>query len=293
MNHDDFIVPPGKKIRLKDYDPDFTAQYKNKEEAADKLERDIERLAKYQDVLYAQNTWALLVVLQAMDTAGKDSTIRHVMSGVNPQGTQVHSFKAPSAEELDHDFLWRSAKALPERGNIGIFNRSYYEEVLVVRIHPELLDLEKLPPEVKGKNIWKHRFQDINHFEEYLARNGIAILKFFLNISKEEQKRRLLARIDRPEKNWKFSVTDPVERAYWDDYMRCYEDALNHTSTEHAPWYIIPADHKWFTHVVVADVIVEKLKSLKLKYPVLNKKQRQHLLEAKALLENELSKEKR
>ena len=293
MNHDDFIVPPGKKIRLKDYDPNFTAQYKNKEDAADKLQKDVERLAKYQEVLYAQNTWALLVVLQAMDTAGKDGTIRHVMSGVNPQGTQVHSFKAPSEEELDHDFLWRSAKALPERGNIGIFNRSYYEEVLVVRVHPELLELQKLPPEVRGKNIWKHRFQDINHFEEYLVRNGIVVLKFFLNISREEQKRRLLARIDTPDKNWKFSVRDPMERRYWDDYMECYEDAFNHTSTGHAPWYIIPADNKWFTRTVVADVIAEKLKSLKLKYPVLSRKQRQHLLEAKALLENELSKKKR
>jgi PPK2 family polyphosphate:nucleotide phosphotransferase len=292
MKHDDFIVPPGKKIRLKDFDPDFTGDYKSKDAASEKLQKDIERLAKYQDVLYAQNTWALLIVLQAMDTAGKDSTIRHVMSGVNPQGTQVHSFKAPSAEELDHDFLWRSAKALPERGNIGIFNRSYYEEVLVVRVHPEMLERQKLPDELVGKNIWKHRFDDINNFEEYLARNGIAILKFFLHLSKDEQKRRLLARINTPEKNWKFSVTDPVERAYWNDYMECYEDALSNTSTEHAPWYVIPADHKWFTHVVVADVIVEKLKALKLKYPQLSKKDRQHLVEAKALLENELAKKK-
>src|SRR5258706_4171304 len=289
MNHDDFIVRPGKKIRLKDFDPDFTAQYKDKDEAAEKLQKDIERLAKYQDVLYAQNTWALLVVLQAMDTAGKDSTIRHVVSGVNPQGTQVHSFKAPSDEELDHDFLWRSAKVVPERGNIGIFNRSYYEEVLVVRVHPQLLDSQKLPRELTGKSIWKHRFEQINHFEEYLVQNGIAVLKFFLNISREEQKRRLLARIDTPDKNWKFSVRDPMERRYWDDYMECYEDAFNHTSTKHAPWYIIPADNKWFTRTAVADVIVEKLKSLKLKYPVVSKKERKHLLEAKALLEKESS----
>lgn len=293
MNHDDFIIPPGKKIRLKDYDPGFTSHFKDKEEASAKLKKDIERLAKYQEVLYAQNTWALLVVLQAMDTAGKDGTIRHVMSGVNPQGTQVHSFKAPSDEELDHDFLWRSAKALPERGNIGIFNRSYYEEVLVVRVHPELLDSQKLPRETMGKNIWKQRFEQINNFEQYLVANGIAVLKFFLNISKEEQKQRLLARIDTPDKNWKFSVRDPMERRYWDDYMECYEDAFNHTSSEDAPWYIIPADNKWFTRTAVADVIVEKLKSLKLKYPVVSKKERKHLLEAKALLENELSKKEK
>jgi PPK2 family polyphosphate:nucleotide phosphotransferase len=292
MNHDNFIVPPGKKIRLKDYDPQFTGDYENEEEASEKLKKDVNRLAKLQDVLYAQNTYALLVVLQAMDTAGKDGTIRHVMSGVNPQGTQVHSFKAPSDEELDHDFLWRSAKALPERGNIGIFNRSYYEEVLVVRVHPELLERQKLPPEMIGKKMWKHRFEAINEFEKYLVRNGIAVLKFFLNISKDEQRRRLLARINTPEKQWKFSYRDPKERLYWDQYMDCYEDAFNHTSTEHAPWYIIPADHKWFTRTAVADVIVEKLKSLKLKYPVLGKAERKLLSEGKAILENELSENK-
>ena len=238
-------------------------------------------------MLYAQNTYALLVILQAMDTAGKDGTIRHVMSGVNPQGTQVHSFKAPSGEELDHDFLWRSMKALPERGGIGIFNRSYYEEVLVVRVHPENLDLQRLPPGAKGKGIWKHRFDEINNFEKYLVRNGIVVLKFFLNLSKEEQKRRLLARINTPEKNWKFSLADAKERAYWDDYMNAFEETVNHTSTEWAPWHIIPADNKWFTRTVVADVIIEKLKSLKLSYPVVSKEHRQHLLEAKELLENE------
>lgn len=289
MNHDHFIVPPGKKIRLKDYDPGFTSHYENKDEASTKLRKDIKRLAKYQNILYAQNTYALLVMLQAMDTAGKDGTIRHVMSGVNPQGTQVHSFKAPSAEELDHDFLWRSMKALPERGGIGIFNRSYYEEVLVVRVHPKILDLQRLPPGATGKDIWKHRFDEINSFEKYLVRNGIVVLKFFLNLSKGEQKRRLLARIDRPEKNWKFSLADAKERAYWDDYMNAFEDIFNHTSTEWAPWYIIPADNKWFTRTVVADVIVEKLKSLKLSYPVVSEEHRQHLLEAKELLENEPS----
>ncbi len=287
MNHDPFIVPPGKKIRLKDYDPAFTAHYKDKREAAAKLKKDVKRLAKYQDILYAQNTFALLVVLQAMDSAGKDGTIRHVMSGVNPQGTQVHSFKAPSANELSHDFLWRNMKAIPESGGIGIFNRSYYEEVLVVRVHPELLDLQHLPAAAKGKNIWKHRFEEINNFEKYLVRNGIVVLKFFLNLSKEEQKRRFLARIDTPEKNWKFSFSDVKERAYWDEYMSAFEDTFNHTSTEHAPWYIVPADHKWFTRTVVADVIVEKLKSLKLRYPVSSAEHRQHLLEAKKLLMNE------
>ena len=287
MNHDHFIATPGAKIRLADYDAGFTAHYKNKGEASEKLQKDIERLAELQSVLYAQNTYALLVILQAMDTAGKDGTIRHVMSGVNPQGTQVHSFKAPSAEELNHDFLWRSAKAIPERGGIGIFNRSHYEEVLVVRVHPELLDLQRLPPESIGPTIWTDRFDEINHFEKHLVRNGIVVLKFFLNLSKEEQKRRLLARINTPEKNWKFSPTDAKERAHWDDYMNAFEETFNHTSTEWAPWYIIPADNKWFTRTVVADVIVEKLKSLDLTFPVLGEDHRQQLLDAKELLANE------
>jgi len=285
MNHDHFLVKPGKKIRLKDYDPGFTAHYKNKVAASAKLQSDVEALTKYQDILYADNTQALLIIIQAMDTAGKDGTIRHVMSGVNPQGTQVHSFKAPTLEELDHDFLWRTTKALPERGGIGIFNRSYYEEVLIVRVHPELLELQKLPPVAMGKGIWKHRFDEINAYEKYLVRNGIVILKFFLNLSKEEQKQRLLARINTPNKNWKFSMNDVKERAYWDEYMKAYEDTINHTSTEHAPWHIIPADNKWFTRTVVADVIVEKLKSMKLNYPTINGKQRELLLEAKRFLE--------
>ena len=289
MNHDHFIAPPGKKIRLKDYDPGFSGAYKTEEEASAKLQNDVKRLAKYQEVLYAQGTRALLVILQAMDTAGKDGTIRHVMSGVNPQGTQVHSFKAPSAEELDHDFLWRSVQALPGRGWIGIFNRSYYEEVLVARVHPEILDLQKLPPEARKKGIWKQRFDEINNLEKYLVRNGIVVLKFFLNLSKGEQKRRLLARIDTPEKNWKFSPTDASERSYWDEYMAAFEDTFTHTSTAWAPWYIIPADNKWFTHVVVADVIIETLKALKLSYPAVSKGDRRHLLEAKELLENEPS----
>jgi PPK2 family polyphosphate:nucleotide phosphotransferase len=289
MNHDHFIVPPGTKIRLQDYDAGFTGGYKTEKEASTKLRKDIKRLAKYQDVLYAQNTYALLVILQAMDTAGKDGTIRHVMSGVNPQGTQVHSFKTPSAEELDHDFLWRSMKALPPRGGIGIFNRSYYEEVLIVRVHPEILNLQHLPAGAKGKDIWTHRFDEINDFEKYLVRNGIVILKFFLNLSKEEQRRRFLERIDTPDKNWKFSLADAKERGYWDDYMNAFENTLNHTSTKSAPWYIIPADNKWFTHTVVADVIIEKLKSLKLNYPVIGKEHRRQLLRAKRVLENEPS----
>ncbi|PYS82449.1 MAG: hypothetical protein DMF67_12875 [Acidobacteria bacterium] len=287
MNHDHFIVPPHKKIRLKDYDPADTGKFKDKSEAAEKLSNDIQRLAELQDTLYADNTYALLVIFQAMDAAGKDGTIRHVMSGVNPQGTQVYSFKGPSSEELDHDYLWRSFKALPERGRIGIFNRSYYEEVLIVRVHPQILDGQQLPPEAKKKGVWKHRFEEINNFERYLVRNGIHVLKFFLNVSKEEQKRRFLARINTPEKNWKFSVNDVREREHWDDYMDAFEDAFNHTSTTWAPWYIIPADHKWFTRAAVADVIISKLKSLDLRYPDVGEAHLKELQKAKELLENE------
>jgi PPK2 family polyphosphate:nucleotide phosphotransferase len=289
MNQDHFIVRPGKRIHLEDYDPAFTGHFESEDEAATKLSKDVGKLAKYQDMLYAQNMYGLLVILQGMDTAGKDGTIRHVMSGVNPQGTQVYSFKAPSAEELSHDFLWRSTKALPERGRVCIFNRSYYEEVLVVRVHPELLDAQRLPSEAGGKRIWKDRFDDINHFEKYLVRNGIVIVKFFLHLSKAEQRRRLLARIDTAEKNWKLSPSDVKERGYWDDYMHAYEDALNNTSTEWAPWYVVPADHKWFTRTVVADVIVDRLKSLKLSYPQISSDDRRHLLKARKLLEAESS----
>ena len=287
MNHKHFIVPPDKKIRLADYDPGFTAEFENKENALTQLREDVLRLAEYQDVLYAQDTYALLIIFQAMDAAGKDGAIKHVMSGVDPQGCQVFSFKAPSSEELDHDYLWRNMRALPERGRIGIFNRSYYEEVLVVRVHPEILNAQRLPPEAKEKNIWKKRFEEINDFEHYLVRNGIIVLKFFLHVSKEEQKRRFLKRITTPEKNWKFSVGDVKERAFWDDYMKAYEDVFNHTSTSWAPWHIIPADHKWFTRAAVADIIVAKLKSLNLKYPVVTEAHRQELLKAKELLESE------
>jgi PPK2 family polyphosphate:nucleotide phosphotransferase len=287
MNHDHFLVPPGKKIQLKDYDPDYTGEFENKEQAESKLREDVLRLASYQDVLYAQNTYALLIIFQAMDASGKDSTIKHVMSGVDPQGCQVFSFKSPSAEELDHDYLWRSAKSLPERGRIGIFNRSYYEEVLVVRVHPEILSAQQLPPEAKTGDIWQRRFEEINHFERYLTRNGIVVLKFFLNVSKEKQRDRFLKRINTPEKNWKFSLNDVKERRHWDDYMAAYEDAFNHTSTEEVPWYIIPADNKWFMRTAVADVIITKLASLNLSYPTVSETHRQNLLKAKAILEQE------
>ncbi len=287
MKHDALIVPPGKKIRLKDFDPADTGKFHSKDEARAKLATDIIRLAEYQTVLYAQNTYALLIIFQALDAAGKDSTIKHVMSGVNPQGTEVFSFKQPSAEELDHDYLWRCHKALPERGRIGIFNRSYYEEVLVVRVHPEFLSLERLPPGTVQKNIWKQRFEQLNDFERYLVRNGIAVLKFFLNVSREEQRRRFLARLDTPEKNWKFSLADAKERAHWDEYQKAFEAVFNHTSTRWAPWYIIPADHKWFTHVAVADIIISKLKSLNSKYPTVSKERMQELQIAREMLESE------
>jgi PPK2 family polyphosphate:nucleotide phosphotransferase len=286
MNQNHFLVKPGTKIKLKDFDPSYTGKFNSREGAAAKLERDVARLRKYQDTLYAQNTYALLIIFQAMDAAGKDSAIKHVMSGVNPQGTQVVSFKAPSAGELDHDYLWRCSNALPERGRIGIFNRSYYEEVLVVRVHPEILDAEQLPQECV-KSIWKMRFEQINNFERYLVQNGIHVLKFYLNVSKEEQKRRFLARIETPEKNWKFSLADVKERGHWDDYMMAYEDAFRSTSTKWAPWYVIPADNKWFTHVAVADLITAKLRSLKLAYPTVSKQHLRELSLARTALENE------
>lgn len=282
------IVPPGKQISLKkDYDPRFKPNNITKEDASLLLQSGIEKMAEFQDKLYAQNTYALLINLQAMDAAGKDGTIKHVMSGLNPQGCQVFSFKVPSAEELDHDYLWRYFKALPERGRIGIFNRSYYEELLVVRVHQALLERQQLPSEAKNKKIWQQRFEQINNFEKYLVDNGIIVLKFFLNVSKEEQKKRFLERIDRPEKNWKFSESDVKERGYWNDYMHAYEDVFNNTSTKWAPWYIIPADRKWFTRLAVGAVIYTKLESLGLQYPTVTEEHRQSLLKAKELLENE------
>ncbi|BAZ38899.1 polyphosphate:AMP phosphotransferase [Calothrix sp. NIES-4101] len=287
MNHDYFLVKPGAKISLQDYDPEYTGKYLNKIDASGVLQADIEQMGKYQDILYAQNTYALLIIFQAMDAAGKDSTIKQVMSGVNPQGCQVFSFKSPSSEELDHDYLWRISKSLPERGRIGIFNRSYYEEVLITRVHPEILQNQQLPHLPPKNKIWKQRFEEINNFEKYLTNNGIVIIKFFLNISKAEQKKRFLRRIELPEKNWKFSINDVQERAFWDDYMKAYEDMFNHTSTEWAPWHIIPSNNKWFARLAVSDIICNQLKQLNLKYPIVSDKHRQHLLQAKTALENE------
>jgi PPK2 family polyphosphate:nucleotide phosphotransferase len=287
MNHDHFFVSPGSKISLKEYDPKYTGNYKEKADAEGKLQTDIQQMQKYQDLLYAQNSFALLLIFQAMDAAGKDSTIKHVMSGVNPQGCQVYSFKSPSTEELDHDYLWRTAKALPERGRIGIFNRSYYEEVLVVRVHPELLKNQNIPHIATGNLIFQQRFEEINNFENYLVNNGIIVLKFFLNVSKSEQKKRFLERIDLPEKNWKFAASDVQERAFWNDYMQAYEDVFHHTSTPWAPWYIIPSDRKWFTRLAVADIINTKLKELNLKYPTISEENRIQLFQAKQMLEKE------
>jgi PPK2 family polyphosphate:nucleotide phosphotransferase len=283
-----FEVKPGSKVSLKkDFDPDYTGDYTKKDEAVEKLQEGIRLLAAYQDKLYAQNTHALLIVLQARDAAGKDSVIKHVMSGLNPQGCQVYSFKTPSAEELDHDYLWRCFKALPERGRIGIFNRSHYEEVLVVRVHPEFLDNEHLPKRSRGKGIWTRRFQEINNFEHYLVDNGIVMVKFFLNLSKKEQKQRFLDRIDQPDKNWKFSSFDCKERALWDEFEKAYEEMLTHTSTKWAPWYVIPADHKWFTRLAVASVIIQKMREIDPQYPTLNEGQEADLLKAKEMLESE------
>ncbi len=283
-----FRVPPGKKISLRDYDPaDTGGLVKKKEDAAKLLQEGVQLLSEYQDKLYAQDTHALLIILQAMDAAGKDSVIKHVMSGLNPQGCQVYSFKTPSTEELDHDYLWRHFKALPARGRIGIFNRSHYEELLVVRVHPELLMRERLPAEARTKEIWKSRFEEINNFEEYLIANGIVVIKLFLNVSKEEQRKRFLGRIDQPQKNWKFSLSDAKERAFWDAYMKAYEEVFNHTSTAWAPWYVIPADHKWFTRLAVAAIVVAKMQEINPDYPRVSQEQEQELLKAKEVLLNE------
>lgn len=283
-----FLIQPGSSVSLKDHKTAETGSFEDKAEAKAALKKGVERLAKYQDILYASNTHAVLLVFQAMDAAGKDSTIKHVMSGINPQGCQVFSFKTPSEEERDHTYLWRNMKALPERGRIGIFNRSYYEEVLVVRVHPEFLAAQQLPEVLKtDKDIWKRRFREINNFEEYLTNNGVTILKFFLNVSKAEQKRRFLERIDRPEKNWKFSSADLQERALWADYQRAYEDMLSNTSTTAAPWYVIPADDKKFMRWAVAEIVGDRLKALKLKYPEISPAQHQALQAAKATLQAE------
>ena len=262
-----YRVNDGKHFRLKDIDPADTGHWHSVEEAKGQLQKDIARMAELQAMLYAQDRWALLLIFQAMDAAGKDGTIKHVMSGVNPEGCQVHSFKAPSARELQHDFLWRTTWDLPERGHIGIFNRSYYEEVLVVRVHPPVLENELVPPSLITKDIWEERFEDIHSFERHMARNGTVIRKFFLHLSKKEQKQRFLARLDEPEKHWKFSEADIHERECWDDYQEAYEDMIRHTASKHAPWYVVPADNKWFTHLVVAAAIVETLEELDLSYP--------------------------
>jgi len=287
MDYTRFRVRPDEKFSLKKQDPDFTGDFKDKAAAREKLEKDVEKLAELQEVLYADNRYALLIIFQAMDAAGKDGAIEHVMSGVNPQGCQVFSFKAPSSEELDHDFLWRCMKALPERGRMGIFNRSYYEEVLIVRVHPEILKSQKLPADTDWKNIWKDRYEDITHFERYLVRNGIVVVKFFLNISRQEQKERFLARINTPEKNWKFSLGDVEERQHWKKYMKAYEDAIAATSTKWAPWYVIPGNHKWFARVAIADILIQTLKSLPLKFPEVTPAHLKDIEVAQKMLEEE------
>ncbi|HEU4564539.1 MAG TPA: polyphosphate kinase 2 family protein [Gemmatimonadaceae bacterium] len=282
-----FRVENGREFRLAAVDPGETNGIDSKKAAQDELRRGVKRVAELQAKLYAQDWWSVLLIFQAMDAAGKDGAIEHVMSGVNPQGVQVYSFKAPSPEELDHDYLWRCVRALPERGRIGIFNRSYYEEVLVVRVHPELLRAEKLPPALVTKEIWKERFEDINAFERHLARNGTVVRKFFLHVSRDEQRRRFLRRLEDPERNWKFSADDVAERQYWDDYMSAYEEMVRHTASAHAPWYVIPADHKWFARLVVMDAIVETLESLDLHFPPVDERKRAEVEEARRLLEAE------
>jgi PPK2 family polyphosphate:nucleotide phosphotransferase len=282
-----YRVEDGQHFRLRDFTPSDTGRLRSKEHAQELLQKGIAQLAELQSMLYAQDRWALLLIFQGMDAAGKDSAVKHVMSGVNPQGCQVYSFKVPSDEELDHDFLWRTSKCLPERGRIGIFNRSYYEEVLAVRIHAELLRREKIPDRLITSGIWKDRLEDVRAFERYLCHNGVVVRKFFLHLSRQEQKRRFLDRLEEPQKNWKFSAADVQERKYWDKYMKAYEEAIRHTASEHAPWYVVPADHKWFTRVVVAAAIVEALEELGLAYPKVDAEKRRTLESARALLESE------
>jgi PPK2 family polyphosphate:nucleotide phosphotransferase len=274
---DNYRVNKGKKFRLADFNPDDEGKIKSKDEADALLAEGVKRMSDMQEKLYAQEQWALLLIFQAMDAAGKDGTIKHVMSGINPQGCQVTSFKAPSTTDLMHDYFWRSNVALPERGKIGIFNRSYYEEVLVVRVHPPVLKAEKTPPSLISKHIWKERFQDINAHERYLTRNGLVIRKFFLHLSKGEQKKRFLARLDEPSKNWKFDANDLKERGKWNEYQQAYEEMIRETATHHAPWYVVPADNKWFTHLVVAGAIIEALESMGLSMPVVTTDQRKVL----------------
>jgi PPK2 family polyphosphate:nucleotide phosphotransferase len=278
-----FRVTKGKNFRLKDIDPGDTLNFDkdDKDRAKEALAIGIEALAEYQDKLYAQDKWALLLVFQAMDAAGKDGAIKHVMSGINPQGCQVYSFKSPTSEDLDHDYLWRCMKCLPNRGQIGIFNRSYYEEVLVVRVHPEFLGKQKIPPQLLGKGMWADRFEDICNFERYLGRNGVVVVKFFLHVSKKEQKRRFLDRIDDSSKNWKFSANDAKEREFWDAYMEAYEEMIQETASKHSPWYVVPADNKWFTRVVVAAAVINTLAKLDLHYPKVSEQQLKELAAAR------------
>jgi len=280
-----YRVENGKEFRLKDFDPADTGHLHSKEQAQKLLERGVADMTRLQDKLYAEDRWGVLLIFQGMDAAGKDGVIKHVMSGVNPQGCQVYPFKEPSSEDLNHDYLWRTMERVPERGRIGIFNRSYYEEVLIVRVHPEVLKRERIPPSLVTQNIWKDRFEDINAFERYLSRNGIVIRKFFLNLSKKEQKKRFLDRLDQAEKNWKLSAPDIHEREYWDKYMDAYEDMIVHTATKHAPWYVVPADNKWFERIVVAAAVVDTLEGLKLSYPKVDSEKRKELKAARAVLE--------
>jgi PPK2 family polyphosphate:nucleotide phosphotransferase len=280
-----YCIDNGKHFRLKDFDPADTKHWKSADEAKEQLQKDVDRMAELQAKLYAQDQWALLLIFQATDAAGKDGTIKHVMSGVNPEGCQVVSFKTPSDTELQHNFLWRTTQHLPERGHIGIFNRSYYEEVLIVRVHPPVLKSQKVPPALITKDIWKERFEDINCFERHMARNGTVIRKFFLHLSKKEQKQRFLARLDEPEKYWKFSEADVRERESWDDYQGAYEEMIRHTATKHAPWYVVPADNKWFTHLVVAAAIVDALEELDLCYPKVDAAKLKEIKDARKLLE--------
>jgi PPK2 family polyphosphate:nucleotide phosphotransferase len=282
-----YRVTNGKKFRLDDVDPAETRWVKNEDEAADLLKEGIDVLSDLQEKLYAHDRWALLLIFQAMDAAGKDSTIKHVMSGVNPQGVHVSSFRQPSQEELDHDYNWRTHKQLPERGRIGIFNRSYYEETIVVRVHKAYLDGERIPEPLVTEHIWKGRYEDINAFERYASRNGIAIRKFFLHVSKDEQRQRFLKRIEEPSKNWKFSMGDVRERSYWDDYMTAYEDTIRHTATAYAPWYVVPADHKWFTRLVVAAAVIDALDEMNLEFPKVDGAKKRELAEARRLLHAE------
>ena len=295
MNHDKlikeasrlaepFCVTKGEKFRLKDWDPAATTGVKNKQHAQNILDAREGVLSRLQEKLYAQDRWAVLVVLQALDAAGKDGVIKHVMSGVNPQGCDVHAFKSPSSEELNHDFLWRTQKCVPERGKIGIFNRSYYEEVLVVRVHPTLLRAERLPDELITKHIWDQRYEDINAYEEYLTRNGVMILKFFLHVSKEEQKKRFLVRLEDPKKNWKFAMADVSERGFWKDYQEAYEEMIQNTAAKHAPWFVVPADNKWFTRLIVASAIIQALDELHLSFPEVAKARKKELEAVRASL---------